>query len=104
MWKRLSNLKYVYIKKQEIVLAYPKFQILANFCDFIVFERKQYLTDFFIEEFMVIFYKWAGRPEDGMGGSVCVADVPRLVVMWDSSCYFLSWYQMVSHFPMNFSA
>lgn len=57
MWKRLSNLKYVYIKKQEIVLAYPKFQILADFCDFIVFERKQYLTDFFIEEFMVIFYK-----------------------------------------------
>lgn len=40
MWKRLSNLKYVYIKKQEIVLAYPKFQILAGFCDFIAFERK----------------------------------------------------------------
>lgn len=30
----------MYTLKQEIVLAYPEFQISADICDFIAFERK----------------------------------------------------------------
>lgn len=43
--------------KAGIPLAYPKFQILADFVILLLVRENHYLTDFFIEEFMVNFYK-----------------------------------------------
>lgn len=47
----------MYTLKARILLAYPKFQILADFVIVLLVRENQYLTDFFIEEFMVNFSK-----------------------------------------------